>query len=113
MRSWENGFPLSPYLFQWVAKGLVISLKEALRVGTIKDIHIGSSCTSSHLLFVDDIFIFYEGSRRGETRLKEIIELYYIAIGMYVNMGKSTIFYIVMFNDDKYYISNINPYITL
>jgi hypothetical protein len=45
----------------------------------------------SHLLFVSDILILYDGLRRDWFKLKEILDLYYVATGMMVNLGKSII----------------------
>jgi hypothetical protein len=43
----------------------------------------------SHLLFVDDILLFYDGLRRDDSKLKEILSLYNSAIGMEVDVVMS------------------------
>jgi hypothetical protein len=44
---------------------------------------------------VDDILLLFNGSRRGASKLREILKLYCIGICMMVNMQKSSI----AFND--------------
>lgn len=46
---------------------------------------------STHLLFVDDLLLFCDGSWRDANELKYIIYLYSIAYGIMVNLQKSTI----------------------
>jgi hypothetical protein len=59
--------------------------------GSFKGINVGNSCYVTHLLFFDDIPIFYEGSRRVVEKLKEIIDLFCMVVGMNINIAKSTI----------------------
>jgi len=43
----------------------------------------------THLLFIDDVLLLYNGSRRDASKLEDILlELYCKAIGMMVNMEK-------------------------
>ena len=51
------------------------------------------SATITHLLFVDDILIFCDGTRRDIIKLKEGILLLQVATSMLVNDEKSTISY--------------------
>jgi hypothetical protein len=44
---------------------------------------------------VDDVILLYNGSRRDDSKLREILKLYCTGIGMMVNMQKSSI----AFND--------------
>jgi hypothetical protein len=48
----------------------------------------------SHLLFVDDIMIFGQGSNRELKSINDILDIYCKAIGMEIHMSKS----IMLFN---------------
>jgi hypothetical protein len=91
-RGLRQGFPLSPLLFLLIAKGLSRLLKEAYENGSFKGINIDTSCNITHILFVDDILIFCEGSRRVLEKFKDIKDLFCKASSMKVNLQKSTIF---------------------
>jgi hypothetical protein len=54
---------------------------------------------------VDDILLFYEVSRRDVVKLKEIIDLYYVATRMKINVGKSTISFMWIDNDNVRFVS--------
>lgn len=54
----------------------------------------------THLLFVHDIFLYFNGYRRDAHKIKQIMDLYYLEMGMVANMDKSTIFFIGV-NGDK------------
>jgi hypothetical protein len=86
-----QGFPLSPLLFLIVAKGHNRSLKEAVGFGNIKGINVGTSYNVTHLLFVDEILIFHEGTRRMVKKLRGIINLFCEVKGITLNIDKSTI----------------------
>jgi hypothetical protein len=75
-RGLRQGFPLSPLLFLLIVEGLSRLLKEALENGSFKGVIIGQSYNITHLLFVDDILIFYEGSRRVVEKFKVIMDLF-------------------------------------
>lgn len=62
-------------------------LTNARKNGSFKGVKIGGSFYLSHLLFVDNILIFHDGSRRDVKKLKEILELYCVATRMLVNVG--------------------------
>jgi hypothetical protein len=89
-RGLRQGCPLSPLLFLLFIKGLSKSLKEAIGNGSYNRINVGNSCYVTHFLFVDDILILCEDSRRVVEKLKEIIDLFYMATSMKMNMAKST-----------------------
>jgi hypothetical protein len=85
-RGLRYGFYLSPLLFLLIAKGLSRFLKEAFENSSIKGINIDTSSNIPHLLFVDDILIFYEGSRRDIEKFKDIMDLFYKALCMKINL---------------------------
>jgi hypothetical protein len=57
----------------------------------LKGIKNGRSLSLTRLPFVDDVLPFCDGSLRDATKLKEILELYCIAISMTINMKTSSI----------------------
>jgi hypothetical protein len=87
----QKGCPMSPYLFLLVVEGLDRSLLEAQRIREVQGVHIERKALS-HLLFVDDVLLFLFGSEREGFQVKEILELFKLAIGMEVNKVKSTLF---------------------
>lgn len=48
-------------------------------------------CYLTHLLFVDDVLIFLDGSIRDSASFANVLSLFYRATGMMANHGKSTI----------------------
>jgi hypothetical protein len=64
--------PLSPLIFLLVAKGLSRALLGASKSGAFQGIRVGNSLYLSHLSFVDDILMFWDGSRKDALKLKEI-----------------------------------------
>ena len=89
-RGLRQGCPLSPLLFLLVAEGLSRALNEAKRLGRFSGVCIGEQLAITHLLFVDDVLIFYSGYRRDTRVLKEILDLFTKATGMDINFEKST-----------------------
>jgi hypothetical protein len=71
-----HGFPLSPLLFLLVDKFLSRFLNEAKTTGKFRGINISSGLHISHLLFVDDILIFCDGSRRDTENLCDGLTLF-------------------------------------
>ena len=90
-RGLRQGCPLSPLLFLLVAEELSRYLKKALEEGDFKGIVISSNLNISHLLFVDDILIFCDGSRRSLQSLRYGLDLFHVATGMEINAEKSYI----------------------
>ena len=58
-------------------EGLSRALKEAIGTSGLQRYKIGFTCNLSHLLYVHDILIFGEGSKRKATELKEFLETLY------------------------------------
>lgn len=58
----RQGCPLSPLLFLLLMEGLSNLIKEDHRRGRLKGIKITDGCILTHLLFVDDILVFINGS---------------------------------------------------
>jgi hypothetical protein len=74
-----------------VVEGLRRAIREAKRIGVITGVKIGRFCTLPHLLFVNDVLLFINGSFRESSKFKEILALYGKAIGMEINFQKLSI----------------------
>eukprot|EP00253_Pinus_taeda_P031496 PITA_31496 len=72
-------------------EGLSRLITSAKRSGNISGLKIMEHFDLTHLLFVDDILIFINGSVRDTTSLNEILHLFYSATGREINRGKSII----------------------
>lgn len=66
-------------------------IQKSKREGKIKGIEAAVNLFISHLLFVDDILVFTNGSTNELKDLKNIFELFLKAIGMQINPRKSQI----------------------
>jgi len=62
---------------------------KAKREGTIKCLEVAVNLFITHLLFVDDILLFSNGSLTEFKKIKEILELFMKETGMEVNYRKS------------------------
>jgi hypothetical protein len=78
----EARLPLSLLLLLIVAKSLSRAMIYCNRRGTIKGIKIGITFHLTHLLFIDDVFLFSNGSSKKVARFKDILELFYKAMAM-------------------------------
>eukprot|EP00253_Pinus_taeda_P033161 PITA_33161 len=87
----RQGCPLSPFLFLLVVEGLSQLIHKSRREGKIKGIEAAVNLFISHLLFVDDILVFTNGSINELKELKNIFVLFMKATGMQINPRKSQI----------------------
>jgi hypothetical protein len=83
--------PLSHLLFILIVKGLNKLIKEAYKNGNFKGVNIGTYCNITHLLFIDGILLFREGSKWVIEKFKGIFDLFCKATGMTINLEKSMI----------------------
>jgi hypothetical protein len=90
-RGIRQGCPMSLLLFLLVVECLSRFLIEAKSTGNFRGIKISLGLYISHLLFVDDILIFCDGSRRDTEKLCEGLTLFKQATGMLINEQKSSI----------------------
>lgn len=91
-RGLRQGCPLSPLLLFLVAEGLSIFMKKASSEGNFRGLPISQVLDVTHLLFVDDILIFYDGSFRDVNILCQVLELFKCGSGMIIN-------------DEKYFVT--------
>jgi len=112
-RGLRQGCPLSPLLFLLVAEGLSRFIIAAKRDGSFRGIPISQALYITHLLFVDDILLFCDGSRQSIDTLAAGFRLLHVAAGMLVNIGKSTISSSNLSEEDVRRISESLPYRTM
>jgi len=87
----RQGCPLSPLLFLLLAEGLSRFLIKDKADEDFRDINISPGLSITHLLFVDNILIFYDGSCKGLHLLSEGMNLFKRATGMLINEEKSIV----------------------
>eukprot|EP00253_Pinus_taeda_P008270 PITA_08270 len=90
-RGLRQGCPLSPLLFLLIMEGLSGFLASTRERQQIMGIKIAEDFYLTHLLFVDDVLIFLNGSIGDSTALQHAMHLFQMATGMKINVQKSTI----------------------
>jgi len=85
-RGLRHGYPLSPFLFLLVAESLSGSIHNAMEERRIKGVRIDNQIELTHVLFVDDVLMFGEGTLGN---LVEVLDNYQSATGMEINLEKS------------------------
>jgi len=89
----RQGDPLSPYLFIICAEGLSSLIREAERRNDIRGTMIYTNApVISHLLFVDNCFLFFKACEREAVCMKNILATYEEASGQAINLQKSELF---------------------
>lgn len=86
----RKGCPLSPILLLLVMEGLSHNIMVEFKGGRLQGIKITNECWLTHLLFVDDILIFLNGSVGDLTVIRSIFSLFMLATSMELNKHKST-----------------------
>ena len=75
-------------------EGFIKLIKKSCEEGDLGGVRISDMTTLSHLLFVDDVLIFLNGSFRGSHSSKNILSLFCKATGMEPNYDKSSIIFV-------------------
>jgi hypothetical protein len=78
-------------MFLLVVECLSRSLNHEAHSPNLLGISITLGHKITHLLFVDDILLFCSGQRRDAEKLAKILKMFHLAIGMIINVQKSTI----------------------
>jgi len=89
----RQGYPLSPLLFYLVEEVLSRGISKLVNDKKIQ--HMASPqgyITPSHILYVDDIFVFYRADNRSLRNLSIFLKIYGDFSGQYVNNSKSSFF---------------------
>ncbi|KAK5772396.1 hypothetical protein PVK06_048684 [Gossypium arboreum] len=92
--SFEEGDPLSPYLFLICAEGFSTLIKEAEQKGLMRSASIGRERFSiNHLFFADDCILFGDATCKGFRVVRDVIREYELVSGQWVNFYKSLIYF--------------------
>ena len=87
----HQGNPLSPYLFILFAEGLSALLHDMENKKMIQGCKVARGASSiSHLLFLDDSYLFFKASLLQCNYLKNYLQVYEKALGQRVNFDKSS-----------------------
>jgi len=86
-------------------EGLSRLIKNARTVGAPGRVRISKMTSLSHILFVDDILIFLNGSFRDSYYFKNILSLFCKATGMMPNYDKPTIIFVSCLQNEERYAS--------
>nr|ABR67408.1 reverse transcriptase [Cucumis melo subsp. melo] len=88
-RGIHQGDPISPFIFV-LAMDYLSRLIETL-VDKIKGVSLNDNLNLTHLLFAYDILLFVEDNEDSLKNLRNVIHLFQLALGINVNLNKSTI----------------------
>ena len=75
-RRLKKGYPLAPLLFLIVVEGLGRELLLAKECGVFKGITFGNNITLSHVLFVNDIVMVFDGFEQSLSTLYEVLMVF-------------------------------------
>lgn len=90
----EKMIPLCPLLFLLVAEDLSFLVVEAKCRGKFKGAVIANDLVITHLLFVDDIPNFFNGTCSDVAKLSEIINRFGVSTDMLVIDKKNILFHL-------------------
>ena len=87
----HQGCLLSPLLFVMVMEGLSVLIKNAKTQGLLHGLQISDLLHLTHLLFLDDVLIFLNGSRQDVVQFEFLLKFFCRATGKVPNALKSSI----------------------
>ncbi|GJX58902.1 RNA-directed DNA polymerase, eukaryota, partial [Tanacetum coccineum] len=90
-RGLKQGDPLAPFLFILIMESLHISVSKAVNEGVFKGLSIQGSDPISHLFYADDAVFIGEWSENNLVNLVRILDCFYLASGLKINLLKSQV----------------------
>ncbi|GJW52934.1 RNA-directed DNA polymerase, eukaryota, reverse transcriptase zinc-binding domain protein [Tanacetum coccineum] len=91
-RGLRQGDPLSPFLFIIAMEGLHMALNDGIAANMFHGVKIGSNIHLSHLFYADDVIILSEWNQSDMENIIRILNVFYIASGLKINIHKSNVF---------------------
>ena len=93
-RGLQQGDPLSPFLFLFVADGLSALLKYGEQKGDYTPLKVCRRAPGiSHLLFADDTMLFFKAEEEQARKVHEVVLTYERAIGQCINPQKCSVLF--------------------
>ncbi|GJX29134.1 RNA-directed DNA polymerase, eukaryota, reverse transcriptase zinc-binding domain protein [Tanacetum coccineum] len=98
-RGLKQGDPLSPFLFIFILESLHISVQRVVDAGLFRGVSIGPSLHLSHLFYADDAVFLGHWSDSNIDTIVRVLDFFYRASGLRINMTKSKIMGISVSSD--------------
>ncbi|PWA73265.1 RNA-directed DNA polymerase, eukaryota [Artemisia annua] len=87
----KQGDPLSPFLFILIMESLHISFQRVVESNMFKGIKLSDSLCISHMFYADDAVFVGNWSDENINTLTHVLDVFYRASGLKINMCKSKI----------------------
>ncbi|GJT58815.1 RNA-directed DNA polymerase, eukaryota, reverse transcriptase zinc-binding domain protein [Tanacetum coccineum] len=87
----KQGDPLSPFLFILVMECLHLSFQNVVDAGMFTGISLNHSVKLSHMFYADDAVFVGQWNDQNINTLSRVLECFYHASGLRINMSKSKI----------------------
>ncbi|GJS70212.1 RNA-directed DNA polymerase, eukaryota [Tanacetum coccineum] len=87
----KQGDPLSPFLFILIMESLHLSFQRVVDAGMFNGIKLSTSLNISHMFYADDAVFVGQWCDGNITTLVHVLECFYRASGLRINMSKSKI----------------------
>ncbi|GJY85073.1 RNA-directed DNA polymerase, eukaryota [Tanacetum coccineum] len=94
----KQGDPLSPFLFILVMESLHLSFQKVVNAGLFKGVVLDNSLQLSHLFYADDVVFVGQWSDSNLNTIVHVLECFFRASGLRINMHKSKIMGVVVEN---------------
>ena len=91
-RGLRQGDPISPYLFVLVMEFWSIQMDMAIASGELQPLKRGMSIPVFHLLFADDMLLFFKASKKSFSTINGLLAKLALNTGLSINRDKSKLF---------------------